>query len=43
MKDPQIVILIFVSGKIVLTGAKSEDDIQSGFNKIRPILDKYRK
>lgn len=43
MKEPTIVVLIFVSGKIVLTGAKSEEDIKNGFDKIKPILDRNRK
>ncbi len=38
MMDPKIVLLIFVSGKIVLTGAKSKADIESGFRKILPLL-----
>ena len=38
MMDPKIVLLIFVSGKIVLTGAKTKADIESGFKKILPLL-----
>ena len=35
MIEPKIVLLIFTSGKIVLTGAKARDDIYNGFiNKI---------
>eukprot|EP01083_Nonionella_stella_P315229 1138159_1 len=43
MNDPKIVILAFVSGKIVLTGAKSQREILNGFNKIYPILVQFRK
>jgi transcription initiation factor TFIID TATA-box-binding protein len=43
MLDPKIVLLIFVSGKIVLTGAKNREDIYKAFDKILPILMKFRK
>jgi transcription initiation factor TFIID TATA-box-binding protein len=38
MLEPKIVLLIFVSGKIVLTGAKKKADIEDGFKKIIPLL-----
>ncbi len=34
-------LLIFVSGKIVLTGARSRDQVYEAFNKIYPLLVKY--
>lgn len=43
MVSPKIVLLIFVSGKIVLTGAKVRDDIYQGFENIYPSLCEYRK
>eukprot|EP00483_Globobulimina_turgida_P000127 UN00127 len=43
MNQPKIVILAFVSGKIVITGAKSKEEINNGFNKIYPILVQFRK
>ena len=43
MLDPKIVLLIFVSGKIVLTGAKNREDIYKAYDKILPILMKFRK
>jgi hypothetical protein len=43
MIDPKIVLLIFASGKIVLTGAKTRGDIQSAFEKIYMVLKKFRK
>jgi len=42
MNKPEIVLLIFVSGKIVLTGAKEKQEIFDAFNKIFPLLKKYR-
>jgi transcription initiation factor TFIID TATA-box-binding protein len=42
MIDPNIVILIFASGKIVLTGGKKKDDIFEGFKKIYPLLIKFK-
>jgi len=38
MMEPKLVILIFVSGKVVLTGAKKKKDIVLAFNKIYPVL-----
>ena len=38
MIKPKIVLLIFVSGKIVLTGAKVREEIYSAFDQIYPTL-----
>lgn len=38
MIQPKIVLLIFVSGKIVLTGAKVRDEIYKAFEMIYPVL-----
>lgn len=38
MMEPKIVLLIFVSGKLVLTGAKKKEDIELAFEKIYPVL-----
>ena len=38
MKNPQVVLLIFSSGKIVLTGAKKRTQIYEAYQKIRSIL-----
>ncbi|XP_073988969.1 TATA-box binding protein-related factor [Rhodnius prolixus] len=43
MIRPRIVVLIFVNGKIVVTGAKSRVDIQEGLDNIIPILRSFRK
>lgn len=43
MVKPKIVLLIFVSGKIVLTGAKKREDIFEAFENIYPVLTQYRK
>jgi len=43
MLDPKIVLLIFVSGKIVLTGAKERKEIYDAFQKILPVLRKHKK
>ena len=43
MQVPRVVLLIFVSGKIVMTGAKTEEDILRAFKVIYPVLYKYRK
>ena len=43
MAQPKIVLLIFVSGKIVLTGAKDRSDIFTAYEKIYPVLLGFRK
>lgn len=43
MVYPRVVLLIFVSGKIVLTGAKERADITTAFENIYPVLTEYRK
>lgn len=43
MADPKVVLLIFVSGKIVVTGAKSDVAIQSAFVNILEPLREFRK
>jgi len=43
MAEPKIVLLIFVSGKIVLTGAKKEEDIKLAFETIYKHLAGFRK
>ncbi|XP_028761227.1 TATA-box-binding protein 1-like [Neltuma alba] len=43
MKHPKIVLLVFVSGKVVLTGAKERDEIYKAFDNIYPVLAGFRK
>ncbi|CAB1459780.1 unnamed protein product [Pleuronectes platessa] len=43
MIKPRIVLLIFVSGKVVLTGAKVRGEIYEAFESIYPILKGFRK
>jgi len=43
MVNPKIVLLIFVSGKIVLTGAKVREEIYRAFEAIYPVLSEFRK
>ena len=43
MQVPKVVLLIFVSGKVVMTGAKTVADILRAFEVIYPVLYKYRK
>lgn len=42
MEDPKVVLLIFVSGKIVLTGAKEKKHIEQAFEIIYSKLGKYK-
>lgn len=39
----KIVVLVFVSGKIVLTGAKTKEAIKDAYGAIYPILREYHK
>lgn len=43
MVKPRIVLLIFVSGKVVLTGAKVRQEIYDAFDNIYPILKSFKK
>ncbi|XP_042242472.1 TATA-box-binding protein-like [Homarus americanus] len=43
MVKPRIVLLIFVSGKVVLTGAKVRSQIYEAFDNIYPILKSFKK
>ncbi|XP_044732656.1 TATA-box-binding protein 2 [Chrysoperla carnea] len=43
MVKPRLVLLIFVNGKIVFTGAKNRQDIKEAFDNIYPILKSFRK
>lgn len=43
MVKPRIVLLIFVSGKVVLTGAKVRKEIYEAFENIYPILKGFKK
>ncbi|PHT60381.1 TATA-box-binding protein [Capsicum baccatum] len=43
MKQPKIVMLVFTSGKIVITGAKVREDIYTAFDSIYPVLTQFSK
>lgn len=43
MVKPRLVLLIFVNGKVVFTGAKSQLDITECLESIYPILQSFRK
>jgi len=43
MLTPKVALLIFVSGKLVLTGAKTRNDIRLAFDKIYPVLKEFQK
>mmetsp|Transcript_28267 Transcript_28267/g.74153 ORF Transcript_28267/g.74153 Transcript_28267/m.74153 type:complete len:256 (+) Transcript_28267:249-1016(+) len=41
--EPKVVLLIFVSGKVIITGAKTRQQIYEAFEAIYPVLTEYRK
>ncbi|CAN6892491.1 unnamed protein product [Brassica oleracea] len=43
MKGAQIVLLIFVSGKIVITGSKKREDTYKAFENVYPVLTQFQK
>lgn len=43
MKNPKVTFLVFGAGKVVITGAKSEQMIEEAFQKLYAILLKYQK
>ena len=42
MQNPKVVVLIFASGKIVCTGAKSDEMVQESVKKLYKLLDDFR-
>eukprot|EP00752_Nemacystus_decipiens_P015753 g14064.t2 len=43
LNQPKICVLIFVSGKVVLTGAKSVEQLEAGFKAVYPMLLQFKK
>eukprot|EP00300_Choanocystis_sp_HF-7_P021163 c20746_g1_i1.p2 GENE.c20746_g1_i1~~c20746_g1_i1.p2 ORF type:complete len:142 (+),score=32.08 c20746_g1_i1:271-696(+) len=43
MASPKVVLLIFVSGKLVVTGAKGKQEIEEAFDRMRPVLVQFNK
>jgi len=43
LASPRVVFLIFVSGKIVITGAKKESDLSLALTKLYPVLLEFKK
>lgn len=43
MKEPKVVLLVFLSGKIILTGAKKRNEIYEAFENIYPMLMSVKK
>ena len=41
--QPRVCLLIFVSGKVVITGAKTEEQMVEGLKKVYPVLLEFRK
>mmetsp|Transcript_15103 Transcript_15103/g.27338 ORF Transcript_15103/g.27338 Transcript_15103/m.27338 type:complete len:297 (-) Transcript_15103:148-1038(-) len=41
--QPRVVLLIFVSGKVVITGAKTEEQLVEGLKKVYPVMLEFRK
>jgi len=41
--QPKVVLLVFVSGKVVITGAKTEESLVEGLKRVFPILLEFRK
>lgn len=43
LAQPKVVLLVFVSGKVVITGAKTEESLVEGLKRVFPILLEFRK
>eukprot|EP01091_Cochliopodium_minus_P020336 TRINITY_DN8852_c0_g1_i1.p1 TRINITY_DN8852_c0_g1~~TRINITY_DN8852_c0_g1_i1.p1 ORF type:complete len:424 (+),score=103.63 TRINITY_DN8852_c0_g1_i1:22-1272(+) len=43
MIEPKVTLLIFVSGKIVITGAKTKKGVEAAFKNISPVLSNFKK
>ena len=42
MKNPEVAVTIFASGKINFTGAKKIEDIKKAFKLLYPLIYKYK-
>jgi Transcription factor TFIID (or TATA-binding protein, TBP) len=43
LQKPKVVLLIFVSGKVVMTGGKCLEHLQKAFDLMYPVLYHFRK
>jgi transcription initiation factor TFIID TATA-box-binding protein len=43
LMQPKVVLLIFVSGRVVITGAKGREDTKKAFDSIYPLLIEFKK
>ena len=43
MHEPKISVLVFVSGKVVFTGARNLDEMRLAFQRLYPVLYKFRR
>ena len=43
MFEPKVTMLVFVTGKVVITGARNREEIRDGFKKLYPVLYKYQR
>ena len=43
MSDPKIILLIFTSGNVIFTGARTQNDILKAFEIIYPILKQFKR
>ena len=43
LSQPKVVLLVFVSGKVVITGAKTEESLVEGLKRVFPMLLEFRK
>lgn len=41
--EPKLSILVFVTGKVVVTGARNENDIRKGCEQLYPTMAKHQK
>jgi transcription initiation factor TFIID TATA-box-binding protein len=41
MREPKVVLLVFASGKLVITGAKREEQVHEAVEKMRAVLIDY--
>jgi transcription initiation factor TFIID TATA-box-binding protein len=42
MSQPKLVILVFSSGKLVLTGAKEREQVYEAYSKIKHVLTQHK-
>jgi transcription initiation factor TFIID TATA-box-binding protein len=43
LRKPKTMVLVFGSGRVVITGARSDEDAKSAWRQVQPVLEEFRR